>query len=121
MKNIILIIILTILGYAIPAYNGDMEFKQKDGFTFFGNLKGDEYFSWVEDEQGNVIKYNNNSKNYEYAKLEDANGTIELVPSGLAVSDVSSSSRSSSAELIDKKTLSKIWQKKREKSLKHMK
>ena len=87
MKKIFLTVLLTIISFASIAYKGDIEFKQKDGSKFTGNLKGDEWFSWVEDKDGHIIKYNNISQNYEYGEVKEINGSLDLVPSGSIVSD----------------------------------
>lgn len=80
-----LIVLSVSLGYAAPAIPDDISFEQLDGSTFEGNLKGDEWFSWVEDKNGNIIKYNFDSKNYEYAIIEGTDSGVELIPSGIAV------------------------------------
>jgi hypothetical protein len=107
---------LTVVSFASSAYKGDIKFKQKDGSTFTGNLKGDEWFSWIEDSSGHIIKYNNKSKNYEYGEIKEINGLLELVPSGSKVSNDSStlnSPASSSSMGIDKSVLLEIWKRKR--------
>ena len=124
MRKIFLVTLTTIIGFASSAYKDDIEFKQKDGSTFTGNLKGDEWFSWVEDKDGHIIKYNNMSKNYEYGELKEINGSLELVPSNSKVSteesgtsmapSLSSASSASSSMTIDKSVLLEIWKRERE-------
>jgi len=106
------------VGFSVPAYHGDIKFKQSDGSAFTGNLKGDEYFSWVEDKSGHVIQYNDQSKDYEYGIIEEVNGSIELVPSGSKVGASNSSSSSSatpSMPIVDvnKSKLFEIWKRNR--------
>lgn len=62
MKKLVLILTLGAMCMAAPAFQGEIDFKQKDGSSFKGELKGDEYFSWVEDTQGNIIKFNNEDR-----------------------------------------------------------
>ena len=126
-KLLILSIILSKFIFAAPAYQGEMEFKQKDGTVFKGELKGDEHFSWIEDSQEDVIKYNNESKNYEYAELKEQESEMELVPSGVKVTPEVQVQLSSSENnitsmqgervKIDKSKLYEIWKEKRQKAL----
>jgi len=67
----------------VPAYQGEIIFKQKDESTFRGHLYGDEYFSWIKDTQGYIVIFNNKSKNYELAKLQTTNGHLQLFPTGV--------------------------------------
>lgn len=106
----------------VPAFQGPMEFKQNDGSTFQGKLKGDEWFNWIEDKEGRIVKYNNSSKNYEYAKVEEKNGTLELVPSGTKVDIIKKLDRNASEFFkIDREILKKIWNQKKEKAYEYKK
>ena len=89
MKKLLILTLLSGVLYAVPAYQGEIEFEQHDGSSFKGHLNGDEYFSWIEDKQGHIIKYNKNSKDYEFAKLKTVKGKVELVPSGVKVNTLS--------------------------------
>ncbi len=71
MKKIILMLCLNVLLLAVPAHQEEKEFKQSDNSSFRGQLKGDEWFSWVETKDGYIAKYNTQSKNYEYITLND--------------------------------------------------
>lgn len=103
--------------FCVPAFQGPLEFKQNDGSAFQGKLKGDEWFNWVEDNEGHIIKYNHSSKNYEYAKAEEKNGTLELIPSGVKVQRSEALDRNVSELFkIDPELLRKIWKQKREKA-----
>jgi len=119
MKKLLLVLALISLGVSAPAYKGEITFKQSDGSTFSGHLKGDEWFSWVEDKQQNVIKYNTQSKNYEYAEVITVNGILDLAPSGTKVMESNSSRVSALGVSIDRNILSQIWKRKREEALNH--
>ena len=116
MVKIILFLSMITWLYSVPAYQGSIKFKQNDGSTFSGKLKGDEWFNWVEDEQGDIIKYNKKSKNYEYAVVKESNGKLDLVPSNVKVGD---QVERSGLEKIDKEILIKIWKEKKAKALKY--
>ncbi len=115
-------IILTAAGtlHAVEAYPGEITFTQKDGSSFVGNLKGDEYFHWIEDKSGHIIIYNKNDEAYEFAKIQETiDGMFELISSGIMVTENSAFSASlSEIEKIDKKLLRNIWKQKRKKAAK---
>jgi hypothetical protein len=124
MKKIVLIGLTTLyisLGFAVSAIPDDINFEQQDGSIFEGNLKGDEWFSWIEDKNGNIIKYNDDSKNYEYAIIEEVNGEIDLMPSGIMVSSENNNSNAPSMTITsirpNIKLLGQIWKRKRREAL----
>ena len=118
--NIIIGSVIASTVNAAPAFPGTIVFKQKDGSTFEGKLKGDEYFSWVEDKAEHIILFNKTSKRYEYAKVvKTSAGETSVAPSGMPVVTSSlSSAPSRTAPLstipkIDRKILYQIWRSKR--------
>jgi len=118
MIKLILLVSMITWTYAVPAFKGSIKFKQNDGSTFSGKLQGDEWFHWVENTEGDIIKYNKESKNYEYAVVKELNGTLDIVPSNVKVGD---KVEGSGLEKIDKEILKKIWKQKKEKALKYKK
>jgi len=130
MKKILLIGLISYSTtlFAVMAYPGEITFKQADGSTFKGHLKGDEWFSWVEGgNQDTILTYNRNSKNYELATIQQVNGVAELTPSGTKFSPnhFSNSLSSGGSQAVDtntiKKSLSTIWQRKRNEAFTRMK
>jgi len=126
MIKMILFLSMMTFAYSVPAYQGSIKFTQNDGSSFTGHLKGDEWFSWVEDKNGDIIKYNTKSKDYEYGMVKEVNGTLDLVPSSIKVGSKPKKSKSvdateASTLRIDKQTLEKIWKQKKEKALKYKK
>ena len=118
MNKLFLMVLITVIGFSASAYKGDIEFKQENGSSFNGNLKGDEWFNWIEDKDGNIIKYNNSSKNYEYAEFKDIDGVTQLLPSGIAVGEpLPSKSKALYNTVSTKDKLSKVWKEKRDKAL----
>jgi len=124
MKKTVLIAFLTILPaaiHAVPAYPGSVTFKQHDGTSFKGMIKGDEWFNWIEDTQGKVVVYNTKSKQYEYGILKKIGGKYELLPSGIkAVSNVQNSKAANAVPEVDRETLYEILKEKRDSALKYM-
>ena len=121
MHKIITLLIIPLVTFAVSAYSGKIKFVQSDQESFYGHLKGDEWFNWIEDEKGDVILYNQRSKNYEYAKLKDENGTLDLVPSGRKVRAPQTTYRASKQNIpnLDKRALPLIWKHKREEALRY--
>lgn len=124
MKKLTIFASIITFVFCVPAFQGPVEFKQNDGSTFQGTLKGDEWFNWIEDKEGRIVKYNNSSKNYEYAKAEEKNGTLDLIPSGIKVGNKPAKTESPDSNIsdplkIDKALLEKIWKQKREKAYKY--
>ena len=84
--SVVVIFIVTKGLLAVPAAPHLMTFKQPDGSKFQGFLKGDEYFSWIQTENKEVIVKNNFSGFYEFGMLgKDDEGLTELRPSGVRV------------------------------------
>jgi|TARA_B110000967_G_scaffold71615_1_gene74122 hypothetical protein len=72
---------------AVSAAPGDLLFNQSNGQSFNGQLRGDKWFNWIEDNRGRVIQYNSASSNYEYIILSDRNGALSLSFSGISAAN----------------------------------
>ena len=84
--SVVVIFIVTKGLLAAPAAPHLMTFEQPDGSIFQGYLKGDEYFSWIETKNKEVIVKNKFSGFYEFGMLgKDSEGLTELRPSGVRV------------------------------------
>lgn len=120
MYKIIILLIIPLVTFGVSAYPGQIKFVQSDRQSFYGHLKGDEWFNWIEDEKGEVIIYNQVSKRYEYAKYKEENGTLDLIPSGVKVKafQAGDSTSKQNVRQLDKTRLPLIWKHKREKALK---
>jgi hypothetical protein len=118
--KLIFILVIPSIILAVPAYKGDITFKQADKSTFTAKLKGDEWFSWIEDKKGNIITFNKKTKNYELGMIKTINGNLELVPSGIKVSNnINTSSTIKNIKPIDRNILKQIWISKKSKALLH--
>ncbi len=90
-------------------------FAQPDGSTFQAHLKGDEYFSWIETVNKQVLVKSKISGFFEFAMLEeDEDKRLKLVPSGIPVIKRGQSSLRFDSGLpsVTRKQLGKIWQSK---------
>ncbi len=56
-------------------------YKQKDGSSFRGILRGKEFFNYIQLENGYTVLYNPKSQQYEYAQVKEG----RLHPSGIPV------------------------------------
>ena len=98
---------------AVPAAPFLITFAQPDGSTFQAHLKGDEYFSWIETENKQVLVKSKASGYFEFALLKrDNKNRLTLVPSGIPFIKRGQSMFRSDTELpnITRKQLGKIWQ-----------
>jgi len=100
---------------AVPAAPFLITFAQPDGSTFQAHLRGDEYFSWIETENKQVLVKSKASGYFEFALLKrDDMNHLELVPSGILVIKRGQSALRSDTDLpnISREQLGKIWQSK---------
>ncbi len=98
---------------AVPAAPFLITFAQPDGSTFQAHLKGDEYFSWIETDNKQVLVQSKASGYFEFALLKrDDKNRLELAPSGTRyVEGAKSALRSESKPPnISREQLGKIWQ-----------
>ena len=100
---------------AVPAAPFLITFAQPDGSTFQAHLKGDEYFSWIETENKQVLVKSKTSGFFEFALLqEDAEKRLALVPSGIPVIKRGQSMLRLDIDRpnVTREQLGKIWQSK---------
>ena len=105
---------------AAPAAPHLMTFEQPDGSKFQGFLKGDEYFSWIQTENKEVIVKNNFSGFYEFGMLgKDVEGLTELRPSGVRVVERGIGLRRLPISLgpVRRSDLGKIWERMKQKRI----
>lgn len=81
----IVILLLGITVSAAPACPMPFEFTQPNGDIITITGYGDEFFSWQEDENGNIITYDEESNSYKYADIKDN----EIVPTSQNVGEIS--------------------------------
>lgn len=79
MRMIIKMLLVVILGvggaWAAPARGGVMTFRQANGETFQGLLRGNAAFHWIE-SNGEIVLYNPDDGNYY--KAEVVNNRLEM-------------------------------------------
>jgi len=109
MRYLFILSIVSILAFGAPAFSQPFTFKQSDGSTFIGKLKGDEYLHWVENEKGDVLLLNKKSRNFEYAIIKEG----RLSPSGIKPG----AKARSTVPAISKEVLKELWRKNRAEAL----
>ena len=57
--------------YAAPICPVPVEFTQPNGDVITVISYGDEFFSWQEDENGNIVAYDEESHSYKYAEIKE--------------------------------------------------
>ena len=98
---------------AVPAAPFLITFAQPDGSTFQAHLKGDEYFSWIETENKQVLVQSKASGYFEFALLKrDEKNRLVLAPSGTRYVEWAKSALRSESNPpnISREQLGKIWQ-----------
>ena len=114
---IVIFLILSNL-YCVPAMQGEITFVQNDGTSFRGELKGDEYFSWIKLPNNYVGVFNSETKLYEYGIIETLNGVVELKASGVKLNSSNNNAPNQTPSFqkikpISKDILGAIWKRKR--------
>ena len=106
---------------AVPALPRLLKITQPNGVEFKAYLRGDEYFSWWESENGTILFRNLESGYFEYAKISMIEEKEEIVSTGLIFAPAGESSHASAS--FSKKTkfnLGNIWRQKREDAKKRL-
>ena len=101
--------------FSAPASPRLFEITQPNGAKFKAFLRGDEYFSWWESEEGMVLFRNMVSGYFEYAKMSKIEDKEELVSTGVKFfAGDETSIPNTHISNINKLNLGRIWRQKRE-------
>jgi hypothetical protein len=110
--TIVLLSVFALKLMAVSATPYLITFAQPDGSTFEAHLKGDEYFSWIETQDKQVLVKSKSSGFFEFALLEeDSDKRLKLVPSGIPVINRGQSALRSDTGLpqVTREQLGKMW------------
>ena len=116
MKILLLVILLAIYLFSAPAYNALREFTQADGTVFIAKGQGDQHLNWIETEGGEILRYNNQSKNYEYAEVQ--NSEIKASGRKFEKQNQKRATPLQQTENLFKKSINELWKIKREEAQK---
>lgn len=71
MKLLTLIIVVYTTTFAAPAYHALRNFTNSDGSTFKAKAFGNQHLNWLESEDGEILKFNEETNNFEYATIQN--------------------------------------------------
>ena len=71
----------TVFGIEQTSRDSLKTFKQKNGSSFKGIIRGKDFFKYIQLEDGHISLYNKKTDQYEYAVVKDH----KLLPSGIPV------------------------------------
>ncbi len=118
MRFLLLFFLLYSQVFSAMAYNKLREFAQSDGSTFEAKAFGNQHLNWIETTDGAILKYNQETKNFEYAIIENN----QLKSSGVKYEKKNSMRAKSLGNInkLNKDELFKLWGHKQEESNKKM-
>jgi hypothetical protein len=111
MKNLLIFLLTTSVLFSAPSFNQLREYKNADGTLFKARQQGDEYLNWIETPNGDILEYNNQTKNFDYVEIKNG----ELKASGEKYQNSSAlkvKSRTTQTKL-SKDSLYELWNQKR--------
>ncbi len=107
MKLLTILLLLLSQVFAAPAFNKLREFKQADGTTFQARAAGNHILNWIKTADGEILRYNPKSKNFEYAIIQ--NNTLQASGVRYDAKNPSMARAAARVQKIDKKALSELW------------
>ena len=112
-----LLFLLTITQlFSAPALDRVREFSNADGTTFMAKGQGNQHLNWILTVDGEILKFNQKSKNFEYAQVKEN----RLSASGVKY-EKSNSKRARSLGNISKVKSSDVYRLWQEKQAEHHK
>jgi hypothetical protein len=119
MKTLLLLFLASALLFGAPAFNALREFTNADGTTFMAKAGGNQHLNWIQTQDGEILKYNETSKNFEYAKIENN----ALVACGVKYEKNDSKRARALHQInkIEKKELSQLWKERQKAALERTK
>lgn len=106
MKIIFSLVTTLTLLFGAPAFTLERTYTQSDGTTFKAKPQGDEYIHFLKTEDGAILVYNPQTKNFEYAIVEED----RLIPSGVAYRKNSTNANKSAPRVTPPKITQKELQ-----------
>ena len=113
MKILLLTLFSLSLLHAAPAFHKMRTFTNSDGETFKAKAIGNQHLHWFKTDDGEILKYNEQSKDFEYAVIEEET----LKPSGVKY-EKNNSKRARSLGHVNKvleNQILELWVKKQKK------
>lgn len=110
MKYLFILTILFSQLFSAPAFNKLREFTNADGSTFMARAQGNQHLNWIQTQDNTILKYNSQSRNFEYAQIQNDS----LRASGIAYKQNTSKTTRAIKNIpaLDPSQVYKLWQKK---------
>jgi hypothetical protein len=108
MKYLLFFGLLSSLVFAAPAFNKEKRFYNQDGGSFLGTPQGNHHLNWIKTQDGAIVVYNPETKNFEYATIKED----ELRPSEVTYKAHANSSTQKAASKNMQEDVYKLWRKK---------
>jgi len=107
MKTMILLFMSCVLLFGAPAFDALREFTNADGTTFMAKAQGNQHLHWIQTQDGDILKYNEETKNFDYAQIKEN----RLMPSGIKYekSPLNKAAALQKIDKLDTAELSKLW------------
>lgn len=111
MKHLLSFLLLLSFLEAAPAYTKMQTFKHADGTTFQAKLQGNHRLNWFETSDGEILQKNEETKNYDYAVIQEN----QLKASGAKYNKENSIRARSVARVpkLSRESVYELWAKKR--------
>jgi len=119
MKIFIFLMLSISVLFSAPAFSKLREFHNSDGTSFMAKARGNHLLHWIQTADGEILKYNASTKDFEYAKIKDTT----LKASGVRYNK-NNSKRARSLGHINKvflQDLQRLWQLKHKEASKRKK
>ncbi len=71
MKITLLFILLASQLFSAPALDKMRKFTNADGSTFMAKGQGNQHLNWIKTQDGEILKYNKESRSFEYAVIKE--------------------------------------------------
>ena len=116
MKILSIFLLMSTILLGAPAFDRLKEFKQADGTTFLAKGQGNHHLNWIETQDGDILKYNEESKNFDYATIEKNN--LKASGEKFEKQSLRRAKSLNQVQKTDKKSIHELWSKKREEAQK---
>ncbi len=119
MRYLLLFLITLSQLFSAPALDRMREFQNSDGTTFMAKAQGNQHLNWIQTQDGEILRYNSKSHNFEYAVIKEN----RLRASGVKYEKNNSKYMRSSGNRnkLKKNEVYKLWDKKRAQHYKRIK
>jgi len=109
--RMVLFLLISLELFGAPALGRWRVFYNSDGTSFEAKAQGNQYLNWLETKDGKIVKYNKETKNFEYGVIQNRS----LKTSGVVyrgVKKAPSLKQQTNLPQVQKEELFKLWREK---------